>query len=203
MSTGTAAWRLKRVHDVVVSSLTLLVLSPLLVLVMLLIRLGSKGSPFYLDTRIGRGERPFRMIKFRTMVQDADKGPLGHKMVQNDPRITGIGRLLRRFSIDELPQVVNVLRGDMSLVGPRPMLPVHLAHLNDAQRRRFTIRPGLTGWAQVNGRNDISWDERIALDLEYIDRFSLGFDIRIVLRTVLVVLKGSSMYSDLQQRDTL
>jgi lipopolysaccharide/colanic/teichoic acid biosynthesis glycosyltransferase len=204
MTAGTGwQWRLKRVHDLVVGTLALLILSPVLLLVALAIKLGSPGPAFYPDTRIGRGERPFRMIKFRTMVQDADRGPLGYKMVRNDPRITAIGRLLRRFSLDELPQLINVLRGDMSLVGPRPMLPVHLPHLDAAQRRRFTVRPGLTGLAQVSGRNDISWAERIALDLEYIDRFWIGLDVRIVLRTVAVVLRGSALYSDLQQRDTL
>lgn len=188
----------KRTIDVVVASLVLLLLSLLLVLVAVAVRLDSPGPALYRQKRVGRDGRIFTIYKFRTMVQDAGPavryfvsgdGKLRHK-IHNDPRITRVGAVLRRASIDELPQLINILRGDMSLIGPRPEL-VDIVHTYQPwQHRRHSIRPGLTGWWQVCGRNDRPMEENTELDLYYIDHLSPGLDLKILLRTVKVVLTG-------------
>ncbi len=178
----------KRSLDVVLSATALALLAPVLLLVAIAVRVTSPGDVIFRQRRVGRGGAPFMILKFRTMVRDAPSSPLGTYCYQDDPRITPVGRWLRRASLDELPQLVNVLRGDMSLVGPRPDLPHHVARYTAEQRRRLRFRPGITGWALVNGRNAISWDERIALDLEYLDGWSLARDLRVAWRTVGVVL---------------
>ena len=195
---------IKRCLDLAVAGLGLLILSPLLLIVGLLVRLTSPGSVFYPWNVIGRGGRLFRGYKFRTMVQNADdlKVELAHQnemngpvfKMKNDPRITPVGRVLRKYSIDELPQLWSVLKGDMSLVGPRPAGPLEWEQYEPWQRRKLSVTPGITCLWQVNGRNRISdFDEWVKLDLYYIDNWSLSLDIKILCRTILVVLRGTGM----------
>lgn len=194
----------KRLVDFVASSLGLLFLTPLFILVGLMVKVTSPGSIFYAWNVIGRGGRPFRGYKFRTMVVNADelklqlgemnemKGPV-FKM-ENDPRITSIGRFLRKHSIDELPQLWSVLKGDMSLVGPRPAGPHEWVDYEPWQRRKLSVTPGITCLWQVSGRNKISdFDEWVRLDLEYIDNWSLWLDFKILCRTVRAVLSGTGV----------
>ncbi len=172
-----------------------MLLWPLLLLLALAVRASSPGEALFRQRRVGRNGAPFTILKLRTMVQDAPRSPLGTYCYADDPRITPLGRWLRRTRLDELPQLWNVLRGDMSFVGPRPDLPHHVERYTPAQRGRLRVRPGLTGWAQVNGRNGLTWDQRIALDLEYLEGWSLGRDLRIAWRTLGVVLgrRGTSL----------
>jgi exopolysaccharide biosynthesis polyprenyl glycosylphosphotransferase len=195
----------KRLIDIVGSAALLLALAPLFAIVILLIRLDSPGPVFFAQERVGFNKRHFRMLKFRTMVDGSDqqqqmlehlnevKGPVFK--IKNDPRITHIGKFLRRFSIDELPQLFNVLTGDMSLVGPRP-LPVRDVERIDisAHKRRFSIKPGITCLWQVNGRSNIDFEHWVRLDLEYIDKWSLGLDLIILLKTIPAVFKGPGAY---------
>ena len=183
----------KRALDVAVALAVLALLAPVLAIVALAIKLTSPGPIFYTQERIGRDGRPFRFIKFRTMVVGAEHIGAGVLCLRNDPRVSAIGRWLRRFSLDELPQVFNVLRGEMSIIGPRPGLAYQVVKYTAEQRRRLTVLPGITGWAQVNGRNALSWDDRIRLDLEYIDRMSFVLDVRILARTARTVLIGGDM----------
>jgi lipopolysaccharide/colanic/teichoic acid biosynthesis glycosyltransferase len=178
---------IKRLLDVLCSLLGLVLLAPLFVFIGLLIRLDSRGPIFFRQERLGQHGRTFRIWKFRTMIVGAAKIGHGLNVVENDPRITRVGLALRRFSLDELPQFVNILRGDMSLVGPRPALPLHLEFYDEFQKRRLQMRPGLTGLAQIQGRAALSWPERISLDVQYIERFSLMLDLSILLKTIAVV----------------
>ncbi len=183
----------KRAIDLLGSAALLVVVSPLLLAIGIAVRATSRGEAIFRQRRIGRGGRPFTMYKFRTMVRDAAQSSLGSYCYRDDPRITRLGRILRASSLDELPQLVNVLKGDMSFVGPRPDLPHHVERYREDQRRRLRMRPGITGWAQVNGRNGITWEERIALDLEYVEGWSLRRDLDVVLRTVRVVATGKGV----------
>jgi lipopolysaccharide/colanic/teichoic acid biosynthesis glycosyltransferase len=180
----------KRAVDVVASATGLVVLSPLFAIIALATKITSRGPVFYTQERIGYLGRPFPFFKFRTMVVGAETIGAGILCQKDDPRVTSVGRLLRRFSLDELPQLLNVLRGEMSLIGPRPGLEYQVSQYTAEQRRRLEVLPGITGWAQVNGRNAITWDERIRRDLEYIDALTLAMDMRIVLRTARAVLKS-------------
>jgi undecaprenyl phosphate N,N'-diacetylbacillosamine 1-phosphate transferase len=183
----------KRALDLVISASVLSLLSPLLLLIAAAIRASSRGPVFYTQERIGKDGCPFAFVKFRTMVVGAEKIGAGVLCERDDPRVTAIGRWLRRFSLDELPQLFNVLRGDMSVIGPRPGLAYQVQKYTPEQRRRLAVLPGITGWAQVNGRNSLSWDERIRLDVHYIERMSLMLDLRILVRTVRTVLAGGDM----------
>lgn len=196
---------MKRVIDVVVSAALLIALFPLLVGIAIAVKLTSAGPILYRWRVVGRDGRPFRSWKFRTMVADADerrsalatqnevRGPAFK--IPDDPRVTTVGRVLRRFSLDELPQLVTVLAGHMSLVGPRPPLETEYATYTPEQRRKLAVKPGLTGLWQISGRSDIrDFDERLALDLEYIERWSLWLDLRILARTVPAVLRGRGAY---------
>jgi lipopolysaccharide/colanic/teichoic acid biosynthesis glycosyltransferase len=180
----------KRVTDPLLAGLALAVLSPVFLAISLWIVVESGRPIFFVYPRAGKGGRSFRMVKFRTMVQDAielgrstgiSRDPFG--LVKDDPRITGAGRWLRRTSLDELPQLVNVLLGQMSLVGPRADLVEQAAHYTDEEARRLTVLPGITGWAQVHGRDSVTWQERFRMDLWYIDNWSLWLDLKIVFRT--------------------
>ena len=193
----------KRAFDLLGVLALLIVLSPVLVLIALLVVIESPGSPFFVDDRVGRDGRKFRMWKFRTMIPNATAHALGRKFIEGDPRVTRVGRVLRRLSLDELPQLFNILAADMSIVGPRPGLWQHYAEYDDEQRQRLLVRPGVTGLAQVNGRNNLLWAERIVLDLEYIRTLSMMLDFRILLATVRTVFRGEGLYSVHQQRDTL
>jgi lipopolysaccharide/colanic/teichoic acid biosynthesis glycosyltransferase len=185
---------IRRAVDIVVSAAGLLVTSPLLALAALAVRLETPGAVIYSQRRSGVDGREFEMLKLRTMVQGAEHKGAGLAVNENDARITRVGALLRRTSLDELPNLVNVLRGDMSLIGPRPTLPVQVAQYSERQRGRLAIKPGITGWAQVNGRASLPWSERIELDLYYIEHRSLALDAQIVWRTVAMVLGGSGLY---------
>lgn len=188
----TPAW--KRIEDLVVGIPLTLVAAPVLALIALAIVIEGGGPVFYVDERVGAGGRLFRMIKFRTMVRGAVGQGTGRLVAASDTRFTRVGAALRRWSVDELPQILNVLRGDMSVVGPRPTYSEQVARYTDRDRGRLRAKPGITGLAQVSGRNDLSWRERIDLDLLYIDRLSLWLDIGILLRTPVVVIRGIGLY---------
>jgi lipopolysaccharide/colanic/teichoic acid biosynthesis glycosyltransferase len=185
---------IRRAIDVVGGSVALVLAAPVIGVAMLAIRLESRGHPIYRQRRVGKGGRPFDLLKLRTMVDGAEHIGAGLAINQNDPRVTRVGALLRRTSLDELPNLLNVVRGDMSFIGPRPTLPVQVDQYTERQRGRLRIRPGITGWAQVNGRTALPWSERIELDLHYIEHRSLAFDARILWRTLGIVLGGSGLY---------
>lgn len=185
---------LRRCFDVLVAGTALLLSSPVLAVAIVAIRLESPGHPIYRQRRIGRDGRPFDVMKLRTMVDGAEKMGAGLAVDEGDTRITKIGAFLRRTSIDELPNLVNVLKGEMAIIGPRPTVPVQVEQYTDRQRGRLAIRPGITGWAQVNGRATLPWDERIELDLWYIEHRSLRLDVQILWRTLLMVFGGDGLY---------
>ncbi|MEA2301848.1 MAG: hypothetical protein QOE44_2383 [Solirubrobacteraceae bacterium] len=184
----------RRAIDILVSGAGLLAAAPLLALAALAIRLESPCPVIYRQRRIGRDGRPFDVLKLRTMVDGAEWLGAGLAVNTGDARITRVGRLLRRTSLDELPNLLNVLRGDMSLIGPRPTLPHQVDAYDARQRGRLAIRPGITGWAQVNGRASIPWPERIELDLHYIEHRSLALDLEIVRRSFRVLIAGEGLY---------
>jgi lipopolysaccharide/colanic/teichoic acid biosynthesis glycosyltransferase len=184
----------RRAFDVLVAAVALAVAAPVLALAIVAIRLETKGHPIYRQRRIGKDGRPFDVLKLRTMVAGAESIGSGLAVNAGDPRITRVGAVLRRFSIDELPNLVNVLRGDMAIVGPRPTVPVQVEQYTDRQRGRLAVKPGITGWAQVNGRTSLPWDERIELDLWYVEHRSWRLDLRILLRTAAIVLGGEGLY---------
>jgi lipopolysaccharide/colanic/teichoic acid biosynthesis glycosyltransferase len=185
---------IRRVVDVIVSGALLVLSSPVLALAVLAIRLESSGHPIYRQRRVGLDGRPFDVLKLRTMVDGAEHIGAGLAINVNDSRITRVGAFLRRTSLDELPNLLNVLRGEMSLIGPRPTLPVQVEQYTLRQRGRLGIKPGITGWAQVNGRTSLPWSERIELDLYYIANRSPALDLRILWRTVAIVLGGEDLY---------
>ena len=185
---------IRRAIDIVVSSVTLLLTSPVLVLAMLAIRLESPGPVIYRQRRVGLDGRAFDVLKLRTMVDGAEHIGAGLAVDARDSRITRVGAFLRRTSLDELPNLLNVLRGEMSLIGPRPTLQAQVDRYTPRQRGRLAIKPGITGWAQVNGRASLPWAERIELDLFYIAHRSPSLDLKILWRTVAMVLGGSCLY---------
>ena len=191
---------MSRALDLVLAALLLAIASPLLALAALAIRLESRGPVFYRQLRVGRHGEPFELWKLRTMVPGAESMGDGIYVIQGDPRITRVGRLLRRFSLDELPNLVNVLKGEMALVGPRPTVQEQVDRYTDRQRRRLEVKPGITGWAQINGRTSLPWPERIELDVWYVEHRSLRLDLRILLRTARMLATGHGLYSeDLRQ----
>lgn len=180
----------KRIVDVVIAAVTLVLLSPLLAIIGMTIRL-SMGSPvLFCQLRAGFLGRPFRLVKFRTMTNNCDSQ--GH-LLSDSERLTRAGRFLRRFSLDELPQLWNVLVGDLSLVGPRPLLAEYLPRYSVQQARRHEAKPGITGWAQVNGRNNVGWEERFELDVWYVDHWSFALDARILGLTLYKILTGEGI----------
>ena len=183
-----------RAFDVVLAAAALIVSSPLLLAAVAAIRIESPGSPIYRQRRVGRGGEPFEMLKLRTMVSGAERIGAGMAVNEGDPRITRVGAFLRRFSLDELPNLVNVLRGEMAIVGPRPTIQAQVDQYTERQRRRLEVKPGITGWAQVNGRAALPWDERIELDVWYVDNRSLALDLRILARTVRMLVTGHGLY---------
>ena len=185
---------IRRAIDIAVSAALLAVASPLLAVALAAIRVESRGAALYRQRRVGRDGVPFDLLKLRTMVDGAERIGAGLAVNANDSRITRVGALLRRTSLDELPNLLNVLRGEMSLIGPRPTVPVQVAQYTERQRGRLAIRPGITGWAQVNGRAALPWSERIELDLYYIEHRSLALDLRILCRTPSLVLGGGGLY---------
>jgi lipopolysaccharide/colanic/teichoic acid biosynthesis glycosyltransferase len=185
---------IRRAVDIVLSALVLALSSPLLAAAMLAIRLEGPGPVIYRQRRIGLDGHPFDVLKLRTMVDGAEHIGAGLAVNENDSRITRVGALLRRTSLDELPNLVNVLRGEMSLIGPRPTLPAQVEQYGERERGRLALKPGITGWAQVNGRATLPWSQRIELDLYYIQHRSLALDLKILWRTVAMVLGGSDLY---------
>ena len=179
---------LKRVLDIAVSLLSLVLLVVPFALIALAIKLDSKGPVFFRQERVGLNGRVFKTWKFRTMVVGAVDQGLGYNVTQDDPRITKVGRFLRSWGLDELPQLINVLRGEMSIVGPRPTLEYQVEEYDDFQRDRLLVKPGITGWALIHGRNLLTWEERIKYDVWYVDHWSIVLDLWIMLRTIWVVL---------------
>jgi lipopolysaccharide/colanic/teichoic acid biosynthesis glycosyltransferase len=184
----------RRFVDIALSAAGLIISAPLLLVAAIAIRIESEGSPLYRQQRVGLDGELFDMLKLRTMVAGAERIGAGLAVNEGDWRITRVGALLRRTSLDELPNLVNVLRGEMSLIGPRPTIAAQVAQYSDRQRGRLTVKPGITGWAQVNGRASLSWADRIELDLHYIEHRSLALDLGILWRTVAMVVGGSGLY---------
>jgi lipopolysaccharide/colanic/teichoic acid biosynthesis glycosyltransferase len=185
-----------RLLDLVIAGLLLVVSAPLLGLAALAIKLESHGPVFYRQLRVGRDGRPFELWKLRTMVRGAERMGAGVYVLEGDSRITRVGRLLRRFSLDELPNLINVLRGDLAVVGPRPTVQEQVDRYTERQRRRLEVKPGITGWAQVNGRTSLPWPERIELDVWYVDHRSLRLDLAILARTARMLATGHGLYSE-------
>ena len=177
---------IKRLLDIVFSLMMLLLLWPLLIIITILVKLDSKGPAFFIQDRLTLNGKVFKMLKFRTMVVNAESQGTGAYSFEDDPRITKIGKILRKLSLDELLQLINILKGDMSFVGPRPILTYHpckYEEYNEDEKRVFTVRPGITGWAQVNGRNTVDWVQRFELNEWYVDHVSFLLDLKIVMKT--------------------
>ena len=185
---------IRRAFDVVVASAVLVVSAPVVLVAIVAIRLESPGHPIYRQRRVGRDGHQFDMLKLRTMVSGAESMGAGMAVNEGDSRITRVGNLLRRLSIDEIPNLVNVLRGEMAIIGPRPTIQVQVAQYTERQRKRLAIRPGITGWAQVNGRAALPWTERIELDLWYIEHRSWRLDLLILWRTLVMLVSGRGLY---------
>lgn len=172
----------------------MLIASPILICAVIAIKVSDRGPVLYKQERVGKNGRPFTILKLRTMTVGAENIGLGLSVAHNDSRITVAGSVLRATSVDELPQLINVLRGEMSLVGPRPTVASQVERYNHEQRRRLEVKPGLTGWAQINGRNTLSWPERIVLDVWYVDNRSVWLDIKIIAMTPKALLNPISLY---------
>lgn len=184
---------IKRFFDIFSSFLALVVLSPLLLILIVVGTFVMKGNPFFTQQRPGKDEKIFKLIKFRTMTNAKDKD--GNLLPDAD-RLTKYGEFLRNTSLDELPELINILKGDMSVIGPRPLLVEYIPRYNAHQHRRHEVRPGLSGWAQVNGRNTVSWEDKFDMDVEYVDNYNLVMDIKILFMTVFNVLKREGISSD-------
>ena len=182
---------MNRAADVALAGLGLVVTSPLLVAAGLAVKLEDRGPVLFRQTRVGKDGKDFELLKLRSMVVDAERTGAGHAVDRGDRRITRVGRLLRRTSIDELPQLWNIVRGDMSVIGPRPTLRYQVERYTERQRRRLDVRPGLTGWAQIHGRATLPWAERIELDVWYVEHRSSRVDLRILMRTPLALFGGT------------
>lgn len=187
---------IKRQTDFFGSLFGLIILSPLFLIIAILIKFTSLGPVFFRQKRIGQNEKIFKIWKFRTMIKEAQNLGLGYEVAINDPRITKIGKFLRRFGIDELPQFINVILGEMSLVGPRTALPHQVKKYSEFEKRRFQVRPGISSLAHIRGWNAISWKERIKLDIWYIENWSLLLDAKILLKTPFIVLLGRGQYGE-------
>ncbi len=186
----------KRAMDLAIACAVAVVVLPLMAIIALVIRLDSRGPALLRQSRVGRHGEDFELLKFRTMVVGAHAMGSGWLVAERDPRITRVGHFLRRWSLDELPQLFNVLRGDMSIVGPRPTLRYQVEQYSDFQRRRLEVPPGITGWAQVQGRNDLPWPQRIELDVWYVDHRSLRLELEILARTLRVLATPSGVYNE-------
>lgn len=177
---------LKRLFDFIISSIALLLIGWFLVIVAIFLHFANKGAgAFFLQERPGKDEKIFKIIKFKTMTDEKDKN--GNLLPDQD-RITEVGKIIRKLSIDELPQLINIWKGDMAFIGPRPLLPEYLPWYTEKEKLRHTVRPGISGWAQVNGRNNLSWDEKLALDVYYVEHISLGMDCKVFIKTIVNVL---------------
>lgn len=191
----------KRFFDIILSLVLIIGIFPLLLFTFIVIKIESKGPAIFRQKRLGLNTKVFTIFKFRSMYMNAEKG--GVYETKNDPRVTRVGKFIRKTSIDELPQLFNILRGDMSVIGPRPTLTYHpwpVEQYTSFQRKRFTVRPGVTGWAQINGRKDVIWDERIKMDVFYVENMSLTFDLKIFFKTIRNVLL---MKDNLNKKETV
>ena len=178
---------LKRVFGFIISLIALICIGWILILVAVFLHFANKGAgAFFLQERPGKGEKLFKIIKFKTMTDERDAD--GNLLPDKD-RITKVGAIVRKLSIDELPQLINVLKGDMAFIGPRPLLPEYLPYYTEGEKSRHTVRPGMSGWAQVNGRNNLSWDEKLALDVYYVKHLTLGMDLKVIGKTIVNVLE--------------
>ena len=184
----------KRALDIVIAAVGTAITAPFVALLALAVRLESPGHPIYRQTRVGEKGRQFEIYKLRTMVRGAEFTGAGLAIQEGDDRITRVGAFLRRYSLDELPNLWNVLRGEMSIVGPRPTVPVQVEQYTERERGRLNVKPGITGWAQINGRASLPWAERIELDLWYVEHWSLALDLKILARTLGLVLSGRGLY---------
>ena len=185
---------MKRILDLLLAAVSAVLSAPAIAILAVAIRLESPGHPIYRQTRVGKDGEEFQIYKLRTMVAGAESFGAGLAIQEGDERITRLGAFVRRYSLDELPNLYNVLRGEMSIVGPRPTVPVQVQQYSERQRGRLSVKPGITGWAQVNGRASLPWDERIELDLWYVEHRSLALDLRILARTVRMVFRGEGIY---------
>ena len=186
---------IKRLIDFVLGLVGLIIFSPLFLVVAVLIKIDSRGPIFFRYERVGKDGKLFFPFKFRTMKEGAIKEGLGYNVAEDDERVTKIGKFLRKWGIDELPQLINVLRGEMSLIGPRPTFRYQVEKYNDFQKKRLLIKPGITGWALIHGRNLLSWEERIKYDVWYVENWSLWLDFRILLATLnLIFIKREGIY---------
>ncbi len=183
----------KRILDFVCSLIGFIILLPVFLFVTLFLTIANNGKPFFFQQRPGKNNKIFEVVKFRTM---NDKKDAQGDLLSDKDRLTSLGRFIRKTSLDEIPQLINVIKGDMSLVGPRPLLLEYLPLYNEEQIRRHEVRPGITGWAQINGRNAISWKDKFELDVWYVDNISISLDIRILLLTILKVFKSEGISSD-------
>jgi lipopolysaccharide/colanic/teichoic acid biosynthesis glycosyltransferase len=181
---------LKRVLDLLVSLVAFCLLLPLFIVVTALLFIANQGSPFFIQARPGKNERIFRLVKFKTM---NDKKDAAGNLLPDGERLTGIGKFIRKTSLDEIPQLINVIKGDMSLIGPRPLLVEYLPLYSNTQKRRHNVRPGITGWAQVNGRNAIGWKEKFELDVWYIENLNFLLDCKIIIFTLIKVVKSEGI----------
>lgn len=170
----------KPLIDFLIAITTLLILSPFIILITVILASANKGNPFFVQPRPGKDERLFKIIKFRTM---SNKRDAHGELLPDAQRLTRVGKFVRKTSVDEIPQLLNVLKGDMSLIGPRPLLPEYLSLYNSRQRKRHLVKPGITGWAQVNGRNAISWSQKFELDVWYVENLSFSLDMKIISQT--------------------
>ena len=185
---------MSRLLDIALAVTGLVLAAPLLLIAAIAIKLDSRGPVVYRQRRVGKDGQQFEVLKLRTMRPGADPVGVGTPVLEDDPRVTRVGGLLRRFSLDEIPNLVNVLRGELAIVGPRPTLAAQVERYTDHQRRRLEVKPGITGWAQVNGRAGIPWEDRIELDVWYVDNRSLALDLRILARTAGLLLSGQGLY---------
>lgn len=190
VSNGIYAKYIKRITDFLLSLCAIVVLSPILLILTAIGAVAMKGNPFFTQQRPGKNEKIFRLVKFRTMSNAKDKDG---KLLPDNVRLNKYGKFLRSTSLDELPELFNILKGDMAIVGPRPLVPQYLPYYNERERHRHDVRPGLTGLAQINGRNCINWPQRFSYDIEYVENIKFTFDISIIFRTVLKVLKRSDI----------
>lgn len=184
---------IKRILDIISSLLAIIILSPLLGVLTVIGAFEMKGNPFFTQERPGKDEKIFKLVKFRTMTNAKDKDG---NLLSDADRLTRYGKFLRNTSLDELPELFNILKGDMSVIGPRPLLVKYLPRYNEHQHRRHEVKPGLSGWAQVNGRNAISWEDKFNYDVEYVDNYSIVMDIKILFMTILNVLKREGISSE-------
>ena len=186
----------KRIFDVAIAASAIVVLSPLICIIALAIKLSSRGPVIFKQQRCGMDNRPFTIYKFRTMIEGAQDKGLGYEVARDDDRITTVGKMLRNASLDELPQLINIIRGDMSLMGPRPMIADQVSKLNSRQLLRQRARPGISGWAQVNGRNALDLSRRIELDTWYVENWDFHLDLRIFWKTIVTLLRREGIYGE-------